>query len=118
MFFITFLKVLTSGNELLDKAMFEMFLSLLSYIAQNEREKIRERQRQGIEIAKREGRFKGRPVAYSPESNDPQKRLIYHNVVRMLSEKIPVQEIADTNGIVKNTVYKIKRSLEEKTIAI
>ena len=27
--------------------MFDMFLSLLSYIAQNEREKIRERQRQG-----------------------------------------------------------------------
>ena len=34
-----------TGNELLDTAMFDMFLSLLSYIAQNEREKIRERQR-------------------------------------------------------------------------
>ncbi|EJY50555.1 hypothetical protein HMPREF1349_00189, partial [Enterococcus faecium 506] len=30
-----------TGNELLDTAMFDMFLSLLSYIAQNEREKIR-----------------------------------------------------------------------------
>ncbi|BDP82462.1 hypothetical protein EfmAA290_31380 (plasmid) [Enterococcus faecium] len=44
-----------TGNELLDTAMFDMFLSLLSYIAQNEREKIRERQRQGVLLAKKAG---------------------------------------------------------------
>lgn len=42
-----------TGNELLDTAMFDMFLSLLSYIAQNEREKIRERQRQGVLLAQK-----------------------------------------------------------------
>ncbi|BDP75246.1 hypothetical protein EfmAA96_30310 (plasmid) [Enterococcus faecium] len=46
-----------TGNELLDTAMFDMFLSLLSYIAQNEREKIRERQRQGSIIGS-----KSRPI--------------------------------------------------------
>lgn len=49
-----------TGNELLDTAMFDMFLSLLSYIAQNEREKIRERQRQGVVVAKQAGRYRGR----------------------------------------------------------
>ncbi|MGF1919528.1 recombinase family protein [Enterococcus faecalis] len=39
--------------------MFDMFLSLLSYIAQNEREKIRERQRQGVILAKKAGRYRG-----------------------------------------------------------
>ncbi|WYJ84979.1 hypothetical protein A5866_000037 [Enterococcus sp. 12C11_DIV0727] len=34
-----------TGNELIDKAMFDIFLSLLSYIAQNEKEKIRLRQK-------------------------------------------------------------------------
>lgn len=44
-----------TGSELLDTAMFDMFLSLLSYIAQNECEKIRERQRQGVLLAKQVG---------------------------------------------------------------
>jgi len=61
-----------TGNELLDTAMFAMFLSLLSYIAQNEREKIRERQR--VLLAKNAGRYKGRSIGYSTDSTDPQKR--------------------------------------------
>lgn len=44
--------------------MFDMFLSLLGYIAQNEREKILERQRQGIQLAKQRGVYKGRPIQY------------------------------------------------------
>ncbi len=48
--------------------MFDMFLSLLSYIAQNEREKIRERQRQGVLLAQKAGRYKGRPIEYSINS--------------------------------------------------
>ncbi|MDV4947440.1 recombinase family protein, partial [Enterococcus faecium] len=66
-----------TGNELLDTAMFDMFLSLLSYIAQNEREKIRERQRQGVLLAQKAGRYKGRPIEYSINSTDPQKRLVF-----------------------------------------
>lgn len=53
------------------------FNTLLSYIAQNEREKIRERQRQGVVLAKKAGRYKGRPIEYSTDSTDPQKRLVY-----------------------------------------
>ena len=41
-----------TGNSTLDIAMFDILLSLLGYIAQNEREKILERQRQGIEQAR------------------------------------------------------------------
>ena len=46
---------LNTGNSTLDTAMFDIILSLLGYIAQNEREKILERQRQGIEQAKKRG---------------------------------------------------------------
>lgn len=42
-----------TGNSLLDKTMFDMFLSLLSYFSQNEREKILERQKQGIKQRKK-----------------------------------------------------------------
>lgn len=98
-----------TGNELLDRAMFDMFLSLLSYIAQNEREKIRERQRQGVLLAKAAGRYRGRPTDYSLDTKDPQKRLIYKTVIDMLKQKIPVAEIAKENGISRPTIYKIKR---------
>lgn len=100
-----------TGNELLDKAMFDMFLSLLSYIAQNEREKIRDRQRQGIAAAKAKGIYKGRPAVYTPDSPDPQKQVIYHNIVSMLTADEPVAKIAKQNHVSRETVYKIKRKL-------
>lgn len=99
-----------TGNELLDVAMFDMFLSLLSYIAQNEREKIRERQRQGVLLAKEAGRYKGRPTEYSAEATDPQKRLVFKTVVDMLKQGIPVAEIAKENGLSRPTIYKIKKA--------
>lgn len=106
-----------TGSELLDNAMFDMFLSLLSYIAQNEREKIRERQRQGVLLAKQAGRYKGRPTEYSLDSPDPQKKLVYITVVKMLKKGIPVAKIAKKNGLSRPTVYKIKKSIEEHTEA-
>ena len=104
-----FLKFNT-GNTTLDTAMFDMFLSLLSYIAQNEREKIRERQRQGVLLAQKAGRYKGRPIEYSINSTDPQKRLVFKTVVDMLKQGIPVAEIAKENGISRPTIYKIKKA--------
>lgn len=105
-----------TGSELLDNAMFDMFLSLLSYIAQNEREKIRERQRQGVLLAKQAGRYKGRPKEYSINSPDPQKKLVYKTVVDMLKAEVPVAQIAKENGLSRPTVYKIKKTmnLEDK----
>ena len=99
-----------TGNELLDTAMFDMFLSLLSYIAQNVREIIRERQRLGVLLAQKAGRYKGRPIEYSINSTDPQKRLVFKTVVDMLKQGIPVAEIAKENGISRPTIYKIKKA--------
>lgn len=42
----------------------DLFLQILSYVAEIERENIRSRQQQGIEIAKSQGKYKGRkPIA-------------------------------------------------------
>jgi DNA invertase Pin-like site-specific DNA recombinase len=101
-----------TGNVLLDKAMFDMFLSLLSYIAQNEREKIRERQRQGIAAAKEKGIYKGRQTVYTEDSPDPQKRIVYQNILSMLAAGDPVTKISKKNHVSRETVYKIKRKRE------
>ena len=101
-----------TGNNTLDTAMFDMFLSLLGYIAQNEREKILERQRQGIQLAKQRGVYKGRPIQYHEHAKNAKDRLIYHNVKRMLEEHLPVTQIAKENGISRQTVYIIRKRLE------
>ena len=101
-----------TGNNTLDTAMFDMFLSLLGYIAQNEREKILERQRQGIKLAKQRGVYKGRPILYHEHAKNAKDRLIYHNVKRMLEEHLPVAQIAKENGISRQTVYIIRKRLE------
>ena len=101
-----------TGNNTLDTAMFDMFLSLLGYIAQNEREKILERQRQGIKLAKQRGVYKGRPIQYHEHAKNAKDRLIYHNVKRMLEEHVPVTQIAKENGISRQTVYIIRKRLD------
>ena len=101
-----------TGNNTLDTAMFDMFLSLLGYIAQNEREKILERQRQGIKLAKQRGVYKGRPIQHHEHAKNTKDRLIYHNVKRMLEEHLPVTQIAKENGISRQTVYIIRKRLK------
>lgn len=101
-----------TGNTTLDTAMFDMFLSLLGYIAQNEREKILERQRQGIELAKQRRVYKGRPIQYHENAKKAKDRLIYQNVKRMLSDGLPVTQIAKENGISRQTVYIIQKRIQ------
>lgn len=105
-----------TSNKLLNQAMSDMFLSLLSYIAQNEREAIHERQRQGIELAKKQGKYKGRQPVYTKDSKDKQKQLIYQQIVKWHQEGVPIRQIARESGVSRNTVYKILKDLEKEGI--
>jgi DNA invertase Pin-like site-specific DNA recombinase len=56
--------------------MANLLLSVLGAVAQFERELIRERQREGIELAKRAGAYKGRKRTLSPaQAVELQRRL-------------------------------------------
>lgn len=50
----------TNKSNLEKKLISDIVLSLLSYLAEKERMKIRERQKEGIAIAKADGKYKGR----------------------------------------------------------
>lgn len=105
---------LSTGNELLDNAMLDLFITMLSFVAQNEREKIRERQAEGIALAKKAGRYKGGTVKYGPDSKHPQNVLVWQNVVKMLkSKEYSISEIARQNGISRVQVYRIKNRLPQ-----
>ena len=81
-----------------DSPMANMLLSVLGAIAQFERELIRERQREGIEIAKLKGKYRGRKKALSDEE------------IVVASERIAAGEtksaVARAFGISRDTLYR------------
>ena len=102
-----------TDNGLLNDVMMDMFISLLGFVSQNEREKIRERQKQGIELAKKRGAYKGRVIKYGPNAKNPKDKIIWERVVKMLKFKqYPISEIARETGLSRSQVYRIKNRLE------
>ena len=93
-------------KDLLTNLVIEVF----SYVAESEREKIRERQQQGIKIAKEKGRFKGRQIQYGPDSTGKNK-VIYDTIIEGINSGDTVAAIANNAGVTRKTVYAIKNRL-------
>lgn len=101
-----------TDNELVDQFMMDMMIQLMGFVAQNEREKIRERQAQGIKLAKQRGAYKGRVIKYGPNAKDPKNRLVWQTVINMLynrKENPTISGIAHKVGISRQQVYRIKQ---------
>ncbi|MBM0873267.1 recombinase family protein [Staphylococcus epidermidis] len=96
------------GNPLLDKFMKDLIIQILAMVSEQERNESKRRQAQGIQVAKEKGVYKGRPLLYSPNAKDPQKRIIYHRVIEMLEEGQAISKIAKEVNITRQTVYRIK----------
>lgn len=98
-----------SDNELINNFMMDLLISMMGFVAQNEREKIRERQAQGIALAKKAGKYTGRVIKYSPNAKDPKNRWVWETVTKMLdSKKYSMSEIGRAVGIGRNQVYRIR----------
>ena len=100
------------GNPLLDKFMKDLIIQILAMVSEQERNESKRRQAQGIKVAKEKGVYKGRPLLYSANAKDPQKRIIYHRVVEMLEEGQAISKIAKEINITRQTIYRIKRDNE------
>jgi DNA invertase Pin-like site-specific DNA recombinase len=97
------------GNPLLDKFIKDLIIQILAMVSEQERNESKRRQAQGIKVAKDKGVYKGRPLLYSPNAKDPQKRIIYHRVVEMLEEgQFAISKIAKEVNITRQTIYRIK----------
>lgn len=95
---------LGSMGQLVSDIVFE----LLSWMVEEERIRIKNNQRQGIELAKEQGKYKGRPVKYHKDAVGADK-LVYDAVVKGLQDGMSVKEISSSLNISRNTIYKIKR---------
>ena len=91
----------------------DIVLSLLSWMVDEERERIRTAQKEGIELAKKRGKYKGRPLKYHAGSTGKDK-IIYDEVVKLLNNKTSVMDIHNKVGLARNTIYRIKREVENE----
>lgn len=101
-------KDLGSMGQLVSDIVFE----LLSWMVEEERNRIKTNQRQGIELAKEQGKYKGRPVKYHANATGADK-LVYDAIVKGLDDGISVQELSNRLKVSKNTIYKIQSILSK-----
>lgn len=93
---------------------FKMIISVLANISEMERKSMLERQREGIEIAKAKGKFKGRVRGTAESQKDFLSK--YPKVVKALkSEKMSLRNIAKIHDLSLGTVQKVKKAIRITT---
>jgi DNA invertase Pin-like site-specific DNA recombinase len=94
------------------KLMEDQFLSLLSFVAEQERKKIRQRQAEGIAVAKAEGKHLGRPQLNYAALSKEQKNTFETIYPIWERKEITAVEFMDKLNLKKNTFYKIVKEYE------
>ena len=89
----------SQGRDLTGTLIADIVLQLLSYVAQTEREFIRQRQAEGIAAAKERGVIFGRPPLERPD----EFYSIFH---RWKQGEISMREAARCLGVARSTFYK------------
>ncbi|MBQ8292367.1 MAG: recombinase family protein [Bacilli bacterium] len=95
------------GKNLVGKFISDIVLQILSFVAQNERENIKQRQAEGIRIAKEKGIKFGRPKYNLPANFDnimfkyDNKEISYHEAIKELN-------------MARGTFYKYAKIWKEK----
>lgn len=96
------------GKDLLGTLIADLVLALLSYVSENERKSIRERQREGIEAAKQRGVKFGRPSKPIPVD-------FTHVYNQWQAKKITAEEGAAMCGLTKATFYSRARAVRSES---
>lgn len=92
-------------SQMIQNIVFEIF----SWMAQKETEERKRRQRDGIEAAKREGKYKGRkPV-------EVDKYVFANLVADVKAKKRTATSVMNELGLKRNTYYKLVDEFENKT---
>lgn len=90
-----------------DSPMSQLLLTMLGAVAQFERDLIRERQREGIEAARRRGVYRGRNRALTPEQAA--------QLAARAKAGEPKAALAREAGVSRETLYQYLRSLRART---
>lgn len=107
--------VITSNAELFDSRRFksmgdigklleDQFLSMLAYVAEQERKKNKRRQREGIEIAKAKGKFKGRKTKLVEGGKEEVRR---NAIIKDYQDGVSIADIRKTYKVGTGTIYRL-----------
>lgn len=91
----------------LESLITDIVLQVLSWLAEDERNRIKERQREGIDAAMISGKSYGRPAAKLPKNFDE-----YY--AKWKAKEITAVKCMDILGLKKNTFYKLVKQYEVK----
>ncbi|MFW6029866.1 MAG: recombinase family protein [Halanaerobiales bacterium] len=91
----------------MEKVITNIVLELLSYIAEQEREKIRKRQKEGIAAAKARGQQIGRPSLKMPDNFGEYYKKVY------IDNKMTAVNAMEELGLKKTKFYDFKKEYEE-----
>ncbi len=92
----------SDGKNLIGKFISDIVLQILSFVAENERANIRQRQAEGIKLAKEKGVVFGRPKIELPED--------YLQIINQYIEgQITLKEALQKTSLKKSTFYKYSK---------
>ena len=87
------------GKDLVGTFLADIVLQILSFVAQNERDNIRKRQKDGIAAAKAKGVRFGRPIKKPPEN--------FASLVKLWERgKLPISDLIKQTGLKEATFYR------------
>ena len=87
------------GKNLVGKFIADVVLQVLSFVAENERETMRQRQAEGIRIAKAKGIKFGRPAVAIPDD--------FEDIINLYkSKKITCLQAIEISGLTRGTFYR------------
>ena len=92
-------------KDLLGTFISDLFLAVLSFVAENERDNIKKRQTQGIAAAKQKGVKFGRPVIEAPPGFEKIAKSFLHG-------KIKLAKALELTSLSKTTFYRRLREYE------
>lgn len=90
-------------DENLRRLINNLVIEIYKYQSEAEREKIRERQQQGIKLAKEKGKFKGGKRMF--QENDPRLKLAFNLYLNGCSDK----EVEEQTGINRRTFRRYRQ---------
>lgn len=94
------------------KLMEDQFLALLAYVAEQERKKIKQRQAEGIAIAKENGKHLGRPKVTLDALTKEQRKQFDSLYPKWKNEEITAVQFMSELDLKKTTFYKIIKEHE------
>lgn len=106
-------KAMNTEDSNLGTLMEDQFLSLLAYVAEQERKKMLKRQKEGIAVAKAKGKHLGRPQLNLSTLSKQQRNDLDANYQVWKDKKLTGVKFMEVLELKKNTFYKIVSEYEE-----